>query len=471
MQKRFLIYNSIGGMNMEKKQIRKKIYSMIFPIILENVLQLAVGIISMGMIGRISVTAVSAQGVSSLLVGIIWSLFKGISVAATVLIAKAYGAKDNEKLKKVGQQTLLSLWILSVVLQQLVFWKAETLLLVFNPKASILNDAVKYLKILSFGFPFSATMLCVTGILQGKGNAKTPMLIALIMNITNICLSYTFIFGHFGFQPMGLVGAAMALVLSQGVGAGCGLFVLFAREGVLQRTFNRSFFKLDFSELKVIFRIGIPTGLESIFWQLSSIVLSRVILSFGEVAFAAHQLGLQAEAISEMPALGFGVAATAFTGQSLGAMNKKLGKEYIWEIGKGAMLVISIGTTILIFFPHVAMRLLTDNQEVIKLGAIYLRLMGLVQIPQNLQRVFTGALKGAGYTRIPMLIAGIGLWGIRIPFALLLTKYFNLSIIAIWVVICVDQTFRFILSYILYKRKGIFKEDETTTLLENKVIL
>ncbi len=449
---------SIVNRDMTKKDIRKKIYAMIIPVIGENILQMTVGLVSMAMISRISNTAVAAQGICSLIIGIAWSLFKGLSLGGTVLVAKAYGAGDTDKLERVVQQTMISSFILVLILQQVIYWHAGAILSIFNPKPNVMAHAIGYIRTVSFGLPFLSIVLNVNGALQGMGNTKTPLMITTILNLVNIALGYILIFGILGFNGMGLKGAAVALISAQFISSLCALYIVFGKDGILRNMRNTSFFKLQIKQVGEIFNIGIPSGFETIFWQLASIILGRVILSFGEVSYAANQLGLQAESISEMPALGFGLAATALTGQALGAMNKKLGKEYIKEISKGAILVISIGIIILLFFPHVAMRLLTDDEEVIRLGAIYLRLMGLVQIPQNLQRVFTGAIKGAGFTKIPMLIAGIGLWGIRVPAALILTKYFHLSIISIWIVVCIDQTLRFILSYIIYKKKNIFKE-------------
>lgn len=444
----------------DKIALRQKIFVMIFPIIIENVLQLLAGLVSMGMLGRISTIAVSAHGISSLLTGIIWSFFKGITIGATVLIATAYGAKDTKTMQVVAQQTLMVLVSIAVLIQFIVRLFSNGLMTLFNPPDSIKALAIEYIDIVTFGFPFLAIMLCVTGFLQGKGDTKTPMLIAAIMNIVNIIVSSILIFGFFGTKPLGLVGAAIGLVSAQFVGALCGLYVLFKKGGLLHKTFSKDTCQFKWHIIKKVFYIGLPSGFEAIFWQSASIILSRVILSFGDIAFAANQLGLQAESISEMPALGFGIAATAFTGQALGAGDKKIGKEYIKELQKGALLIISVGTCILLFFPQQAMRILTNDPDVIELGAVYLRLMGVIQIPQNLQRVYTGALKGAGYTYIPMIIAGIGLWGIRIPLTLVFTTVFKTSIISIWIIVCIDQTIRFILSYILYRKKRIWEKSD-----------
>lgn len=441
------------------KEIRKRILSMILPITIESILQMTTGLVSMAMIGRIDAIAIGALGISTRITQIIWALFKGVTTGASVFVAQAYGANNIKKLKNVVQQTLLSTVLLVLVLQQIVFWKAPTLLSIFDPKPELMSNAIVFLKIVSWGLPFMAISLVVTGVLQGMGNAKVPMKIAFIMNMANVVFGFVFIFGNFGFPALGLRGAAIATVVAQTISALLGLIVLFNKNGVLGSMYNRSFFELDFNQILAVYKIGMPTALESIFWQLSAIILTKVILSFGEIAFAAYQLGLQAESISFMPAAGFGIAATAFIGQAIGSKNKDLGKIYLRELIIGTILITIFCASILIFLPGGVMRLLTDDYEVIKLGSIYLTIMGLVQIPQNISGVLNGALRGAGFTRVPMIVAGAGLWGVRIPFALILTYYFKLDVKAIWVVMGIDLVFRFILSLIIYKTKDIYQQE------------
>lgn len=444
------------------KEIRRKIYSMILPITIESILQMTAGLVSMSLIGRIpgdDVTAVSAISISQRITQMIWALFKGITTGASVFVAQAYGAKNFKKLKQVIQQTLISSVFLVIILQQIVYWYASSLLSVFNPSSSLLRSGVLFLKTVSWGLPFMVIMLVVAAVLQGMGNAKTPMYIALIMNGVNIILSFILIFGHLGFPALGIRGAAIATVIAQIVGASIGLYVLFSKNGVLNSISNKDILKINFRQIFDVYKVGLPTSLESMFWQLAAIILTKTILTFGETAFAAHQFGLQAESISYMPAAGFGIAATTFIGQALGAKNSELGKAYLKETAKGALYVTLFCASILVFLPSFVMRMLTDNVEVIKLGAIYLIIMGLVQVPQNISGVLNGALRGAGFTRVPMIVAGVGLWGIRIPFSLLLTYRFHMNIIAIWIVMGVDLVVRFMLSYGIYKRKNIYNKE------------
>ena len=122
----------------------------------------------------------------------------------------------------------------------------------FNPRYALLQNGTTHLRIVSWGLPFLTIILIVAGVLQGTGNAKTPMKIALIMNLLNIVFSYTFIFGHFGFKAMGLKGAALSTVLSQVIAALLDLWVLFGRDGIL--SYGTSSFKLDREEVVSIYR-------------------------------------------------------------------------------------------------------------------------------------------------------------------------------------------------------------------------
>ncbi|MGE5630522.1 MAG: MATE family efflux transporter [Caulobacteraceae bacterium] len=444
------------GSSTDISRINKKIISMIVPITIENVLQMAAGIVSMGMIGRIDALSISALGISMRITQIIWALFKGITTGATVFVAQYYGSGDIGKVKNVIKQTMLSSIVVVVVLQVIVFTQASKLLMVFNPQPELLELATEYLKTVSFGLPFLAVMLVIGGVLQGMGNARTPMFITMIMNIVNLLVGYIIIFGKLGISPMGVRGAAVATVASQAVAAALGLYIIFNRDGILRSYLNKSFLSVDRRQIADVYRVGLPTSMESIFWQLAAIILTRAILTFGETAFAAHQLGLQAESISYTPAAGFGVVATALIGQALGAKDKDLAKLYLKQILKGALCITAISVTILIGFPKAMMSILTNNKEIINLSAIYLILMGLVQFPQNTTGVLAGAMRGAGYTKVPMMVAGLGLWGVRVPFTLLVAYVLKRTIVSIWVVMCIDLIFRFLVCLFYYKSKNIY---------------
>ena len=440
------------------REINRKITVMILPITVEGILEMISGIISMGMVGRIDVTAVSALGISMQITSMIWALLRGISIGETILVAHYYGADRRQEMRFVMQQTMISVIIAVMFLQAVVFFGAEHLLSIFDPNPELMSQAVIYMRTVSFGFPFLAVMLAVAGAFQGMGNSHIPMLIALAMDVVNILVGYTLIFGKFGFSPMSVRGAALAVVLSEATAALIGLIILFRKKGMLHEYFSRKFFHIDFRLILKIYRVGIQSAMETIFWLMAGIIVARSIMTFGETTFAAHQLGVQAESISYMPASGFGIAATAFVGQALGSGDSSLSRRYFRQIMKGALMVTVVSASVLLLFPKGMMHLLTNNTDVIKLGAIYLIITGLVQMPQNASGVLQGAMRGAGYTKISMIVAGIGLWGIRVPLTLLFTYVLHLPIIAIWIVMSVDLTFRFVLFLVLFRKYDVFSK-------------
>ena len=202
---------------------------------------------------------------------------------------------------------------------------------------------------------------------------------------------------------------------------------------------------LNFSEIKRIFRIGLPSSAGDLFWQIASIVMTSVIVTFGTVALAAHNLGLQAEGISYMPAAGLSLAATAFVGQSLGAKNLNLARRYIQEIFFWGMMFFIFASFLLMFGGKWIMSLLTNDIEVINLGAKYLFLMGIAQIPLEMAGVINGVLRGAGDTKWVMYIQAIGMWLFRIPLSYILGITMGFGIMGVWWAMTIDLFVRFFL--------------------------
>lgn len=443
--------------NKEYRIIRRRILFMILPITIESILQMTTSIISMAMVGRISPVAVGAIGIGTNIFNIIWALFKGISTGVSVLVAQAYGANNYYKLRKVAVQTLMFSIILVIIFQQGIYWNTSKILEIFDTSEELMESSSIYLRIISWGLPFITIVLIVAGVFQGMGNAKTPMKVALAMNVVNVILSYIFIFGKLRLNPMGVKGAGYATVISQIVAATIGLIILFGKEGLLKSE-NGFSLKMDFKQILSVYRVGLPVSCERIFWQIASIVLTKAILTYGEIAYASYQLGLQAESISYMPAAGFSVAATTFIGHAIGSGNAEEGEKYLYQLIKWTTVFTLFTGGLLVFFPKQIMRMLTEDIDIINTGAVYLFVMGIVQMPQNLRGVIDGALRGAGYAKPPTAIAMVGLCCIRLPLSLMCAYVLKSPIWSIWVVFGIDLIFRFICNVIVFKRKDIFSK-------------
>ena len=440
-----------------KSEIRKSIAKMIFPILISSVLEMSVGIISMKLIGNLGFIAIGAMGLSTRVRGIIWAVYKGIAIGVQVVIAQAYGAGDKERIKDALKQTVGSIFIVSILFLTTMLFVPEFWLKIFGAKGELLGVSADVLRVVGVGMPFLGVILIISGALQGKGDAMTPMIISGIMNILNVVFGLILVRGWFGFPVLGLMGAAIALALSQAVAALIALWFILKKGGLLEGVKIKHFFTFTKNIMASVYKTGIPSALESLFWQLSAIILIRAILTYGDASYAAYQLGLQAESIAYMPAAGFQVAATAYIGRYLGAKDPVMAKRYLREILLGAVLISILGGCALVLFPKVLLGFMTGDQSLISIGTFYLVVCGLAQVPQNIAGVLGGALRGAGYTKMPMYAAGIGLYLVRVPIALAAAYVFNLSVNVVFFAIGFDMTVRLVLNSFLYLKTNIYE--------------
>ena len=414
------------------------------------------------MVGRLLANDISAQGICIRITDTLWCFYKGVAIGATVLIARAYGAGRHQDCRKIAEQTILTEMIVVFIFQVVLYFKAPLFLGFFSKDPQILSLAEGYMKTIIFEFPFVVITTVVTASFQGYGNTKIPMYIAVLMNVVNIVCGYCFIFGAFGIPGMGIKGAATALLTAQAVGAGTGLYLLYKKKGGLFRKVpsEHRFFSFDKKCIYEIYTTGIPAALETVFWQVSAIILSKVILFYGNQAFAAYQLGIQAEEITEMPAIGFSTASTTLAARAIGMQDEELRKVYFKEQLKVGVFISSITSVLLIFLPRFFMTLMTDKPELQAIGVVYVFVMGFIQIPQNLSRIYNGTIRAMGYKNAPMLVAGFGIWIVRIPLCMLAAYVLRLPLTIIWIIIAMDQVSRFLLSVGLYYR--INKKREQT---------
>lgn len=448
----------MGGEMVSKKAMRSDILKLIGPILISSLLEMTVGIVSMALIGNLGGIAIGAMGLSMRVRGLIWAVYKGIAIGVQVVVAQALGAGDEARMKRAIQQTVGSIALISMFFLGTMWLFPKYWLLIFGAKGELLLVSQSLLKVVSIGFPMLGTVIVVSGALQGKGDAKTPMWINGLMNVLNVVLGLILVKGYFGLPALGLMGAGLAMTISQGIAALVSLVILVSKKGVLGGAPLKGFIRFTRAEMTSVYRTGLPSALESLFWQISSVLLIRAIMTYGEDAYAAYQLGLQAESLAYMPAAGFQVAATAYVGKYLGAKNPENAKRYFKEIVSWAIAASVIGGGLLIGMPGALLGIMTKDSVLIQMATVYLIFCGLAQVPQNVAGVLGGALRGAGYTKIPMYSAGIGLYLIRVPIAWASAYVFEGSLNVIFFAIAFDMCVRLLLNVFFYKRICIYED-------------
>lgn len=441
------------GALLDKKQIRKDILALIIPVILESIFTYLAEIVSAGFVGRLTGLAVTSQGIVIRIISLMNVVWSGIRIGSMVYYVRLYGEHKYKELRQ-GYQNIITITLgiaFAFILVLVLF--PQQILSFFVDDAEVLEAARGYLYIMLIGLPFNVIHRLNGACYNAMGDTQTPMFMQILNNVVNIICGYTFIFA----LNMDLMGAGLATIAAQIIGGTVGTFLLFRKPAFREAGFT-SFKLKDKESIKQTFLKAIPVAVEDGAWQLSAIFMSKIILTYGTNAYAGFSLGGSAELFTELPVIGFTVAATALAGKAKGQKDGPLFREYFRQQMWMNAIVSGIGGLIMIFAPVLLMRAVTDIPELMEIGKYYLIVMGIIYIPQNVQRTMKGTIYGSmGDTKAPMFIAMIGIWLFRIPLAALSAYVFHAPLIFIWIVIAVDQVARFIMMHFYMKKKGVMR--------------
>jgi putative MATE family efflux protein len=268
------------------------------------------------------------------------------------------------------------------------------------------------------------------GVLRGAGDSRTPMIVTGIANVINIGLAYGLIYGHFGLPALGPVGSAWATFIARTLA----LVLLFralwyGRNGVAIR--GRTSWRPNIGVAAEVLRIGVPAALEQVSVASAFFVLTILVATLGTLTLAAHRIAFTALSFSFLPGIGFGLAATALVGQSVGARRLDEGAQAAriatwWAVG----WMSSIAAVFLIFATPI-MQLFTSDPAVVAVGASGLRVVALTQPFWAVLFVQSGALRGTGNTQFPLLVSGAGIW-VSVLLALALVKLVGGGLVTVW---------------------------------------
>jgi putative MATE family efflux protein len=285
------------------------------------------------------------------------------------------------------------------------------------------------------------------GAFNGFGDTKTPMKVALLMNLVNVSTAYLLINGKFGLPKLGVAGAGWGIVLSELVA-----FLIYTYMfWVLKKPFGATL-RTSPAILRELLRIGFPTVLERSITSLSFNVFVGFLAKFGDKALAAHQIGIRVESISFMIGFGFMVAATTIAGQNFGAKNYR---GLVYGINLTASLtalIMGVMGILLIVFPSYAVKLFTEDTQVIKLASYYLIIVGISQVPMAYASIYSGALKGMGRTTVPMVVNISSFWVFRILPSYLILKVFPTPLVP-WILMTVETFIRAVIFFMSYRRE------------------
>lgn len=422
----------------------KRILFFAIPMLLGNFFQIFNTLVDSVIVGNyIGKSALAAIGSAFPVIFALISLVIGITTGISIVISQFYGAKDIVRVKRAIDTAFIFLFGASSILGIIGIIFAPQIFSSLHLSEEAMNEAVTYIRIYLAGIIFMAGFNGAMGILRGLGDSKTPLYFLIIVTISNILLEILFIV----ILKMGIEGAAYATMGSQVLGFIISIAYLNRSHAVV----NLRFFKMVFDKdiFKLSLKIGLPSGLQQVFVALGMVALIRIVNGFGTNAMAAYTIAGRIDSFASLPAMNFSMALSSFVGQNIGA-----GKYDRVKRGLRATIIMSgivaLSVSVLIgFFAKPLMSIFTNDIDVINIGSHYLLIVCSFYLLFTLMFVYTGLLRGAGDTLIPMFITLFSLWIIRIPLAVFLSTHYGIS--GIWWAIPMAWSFGAIGSFIYYK--------------------
>lgn len=431
-------------------QIRKSVLALALPITVSSLLQRTEGIAAVFLVGGLGATSIAAVGLGQLLAFMATTLVSGLSVGANVLIAQLWGARRTNDVGEAATHLLGLAAIVSCALVALGLSMNRVTMELLGAEKDVITLALPYSNLIFLIIPCTIFLQILSSILQGTGDTKTPMYALIAVNLLYLTIAYSLVYGVWGFPAWGVTGAAVAAGLAEGTGVA---YLLWACRKLFRKSLNA---RRDL--LRSAWRIGAPVSGERMFQQAGIILYTKIVLLYGTVTYAAHQVGLSIESLSFLPGYGFAIAAATMVGQSIGAGKYVRAKLENWEANRLATMTMAAMGVLFFFFPYILLRLFTNDEAVVELGTVFLRIVAILQIPLALTMVLAGSLRGAGDTRFIMWATTIGMWGVRVPLAVIAGPWLALDVLFVWSAMIADWTVRMVLLLLRYRSerwKGI----------------
>lgn len=430
--------------------ILKSLTSLAFPIIMANILQTMYQLIDIFWLGRLGADAVAAVSLSFPILFLILALGGGLTLAGTVIVSQFKGANNQKMIDYSSSQTVFVVFIISIFLAIVGYFSAGPMMKLVGAGPEIYTDSVTYFQVSSFGFVFLFLFFVFQSLMRGIGNVIFPMYIIFGTVLLNLVLDPLFIFGYGPIPGYGVGGAAVASVFTQGVSALVAMLVLFRGKRGIRIHFSQM--KFDFKWTKKLFEIGLPAGLEQSTRAGAMTVMVMLVTGFGSEMVAAYGVGARILSLVIIPALGFSIATTSLVGQNIGA--KQLNRaEKIGNMSSSVAFfgLSAVGIIFFVFAHPIVAFFVPDDPEVIKDGALFIKIMAPSFGLLGVQQVMNGVFNGAGFTKASMMLSVFGLWIIRFPLAYMLSHKTELGPVGIFWSFPISNLIAAIAGFIYYK--------------------
>ena len=396
-------------MDMTSGPLLKKILIFSVPLMLSGILQLLFNAADIIVVGQFTgSSALAAVGSTSSLVNLFVNVFIGFSIGANVLVAQYFGARDEKNVHETVHTSILLAIICGLILIVAGISLAPPMLELMDTPDEVLGQAVLYMRIYFVGMPATLVYNFGAAILRAVGDTRRPLYYLFVAGCVNVVLNLFFVV----VCGRGVDGVAIATVISQVISAALIVRCLVKSDGMYR--LNLSMLKLHRQKVIQIARIGLPAGFQGAIFSISNVLIQSSVNSFGSIAMAGNTAASNIEGFIYTCMNAVYQTSLSFTSQNLGAGKIKRISRILVECLVVVFLVGAVMGFLAYTFGAELLRIYSTDPEVIENGLHRMRVICQTYYLCGMMDVTVGALRGLGYSVMPMLVSLAGVCGVRI---------------------------------------------------------
>ena len=421
---------------------------LIVPLVIEQLLAIAVGLCDSIMVSYVGEAAISAVSLVDTVNVLLINAFSALATGGAVIVGQYLGRREPQKAGHSGAQLLLFMTEISLVIMA-VFYLAKGFVLgvVFGEvEPDVAAFADTYYMIVQASIPFLALYSAGAAIFRVMGNSRISMYVSALMNLINLVGNAVLIFGF----HMGVEGVAIPTLVSRAVAAVVILILLYRPGLTLQ--IERVTWKHDPYVIKNILRFGVPNGMESSMFQLGKILLLSTVSVLGTAAVAANAVGNMVATFQCIPGLAIGFAMVTVVSRCVGAGDYEKARFYTGKLMKYTYVMMGIAILVsLVGLPWILqLYKVSEEAEACASQLVWLHgVLGAVFWP--LSFTLPQALRAAGDTRYTMVSGTVSMWTLRVGLGILMGRYWGLGVLGVWIAMCIDWLLRVTLFVVRFK--------------------
>ena len=452
-----LLKEAIAGKEIDLTQtsINKAIFLLAVPMILEMSMESDFALVDIAFVSQVSTNAVATIGLTEAVITLVYAVAIGLSMAATAIVARRIGEKDPEGAKRATVQVIILGILLSCIVSAVGILFPKEILGLMGGEKDLIEEGYRYTQILFGGNITIILLFLINAVYRGAGDAAMAMWTLILSNVINIILDPIFIFGWGPIPEFGVAGAAIATTIGRGIAVIFQLYILCY--GSTRIRLAMKDFVVNVGVMFNLIRVSLGGIGQFIIGTSSWIFLMRIISEFGSEVLAGYTIAIRVIMFTMMPAWGLSNAAATLVGQNLGANQPDRAETSVWKTAKYNAIFMVAVSLIYLLFANTIIGWFSTEPEVLKYGALSLRIVTIGYFLYAYGMTVTMAFNGAGDTKTPTIINFFCFWIFQLPFAYVCSLVFNWGPIGVFLAIALAESLIAIIAIIWFK-KGKWKE-------------